>query len=240
MGFFGVILVWATQTKINTANFYLASTNLQSFVARTFKFALPRTVWVAIVGAIVYLLMLINIFEYLVQALAIQAVLIVSWTGIALTQIGYERLRSSSEGQTEFRPGRVPQFNPAGLGAWIISSGVGLYLLFATEAFGVTWSPIITFALAILIYGIALRFARREWFVLERPYDPKEEVEDPWEARVRCSQCDHSYLAVEMDRDPRSSYAPLCAACATVAGPDFHRQAASESERLSAPSTRTE
>ncbi len=240
MGFFGVILVWATQTKINTANLYLASTNLQSFVARALKVALPRTVWVAIVGAIVYLLMLINIFEYLVQALAIQAVLIVSWTGIALTQIGYRRVQTNSEEQTEFRPGRVPQFNPAGLGAWFVSSGVGLYLLFGTEAFGVTWSPIITFALAILIYGSALRFARRKWFVLERPYDPKEEVDDPWEARVRCSRCDHSYLAIEMDRDPRSSYAPLCAACATVAGPDFHRQAASESEHLSATSTHTE
>lgn len=229
MGFFGVILVWATQTKINTANFYLASTNLQSFIARTLKVALPRTVWVAIVGVIVYLLMLINIFEYLVQALAIQAVLIVGWTAIALTQIAYQRLQTGSEEQTEFRPGRVPQFNPAGLGAWFVSSGVGLYLLFGTEAFGATWSPIITFALAILIYGFALRFARKEWFVLERPYDPREEVDDPWEARVRCSRCDHSYLALEMDRDPSSSYATLCAACATVASPDFHRQAASES-----------
>ncbi len=242
MGFFGVILVWATQTKINTANFYLASTNLQSFFARVLKVSLPRTGWVAIIGVLVFLVMLIDIFQYLILALAIQAIFIVSWTGIALTQIGYERLQSRSEEQMEFRPGRIPQFNPAGLGAWFISSGIGLYLTFGTEAFGATWAPFIAFALAILIYGAALRFARKSWFVLERPHDPKEEVDDPWEARVRCSQCDHSYLAQEMDRDPRPSYKhePLCAACATVAGPDFHRQAASESEHLSAPSTHTE
>ena len=53
---------------------------------------------------------------------------------------------------------------------------------------------------------------------MERPDDPTDEVDDPWEARVRCHACDKSYIAQEMDRDPTAGHQAICAACAP-AGP---------------------
>ena len=44
--------------------------------------------------------------------------------------------------------------------------------------------------------------AQPQWFAMKRPNDPIDEVEDAWEARVRCHRCDKSYVAQEMDRDP--------------------------------------
>ena len=59
--------------------------------------------------------------------------------------------------------------------------------------------------------------AQPQWFAMARPYDPIDEVEDAWEARVRCHRCDKSYVAHEMDRDPTGGHEAICAACATGA-----------------------
>jgi hypothetical protein len=51
---------------------------------------------------------------------------------------------------------------------------------------------------------------------MARPNDPREAVEDPWSARIRCGQCGHHYLAAEIDRDPSKEQQPICAACAAT------------------------
>ena len=217
MGIFGVALIWVSQTRINTANFYLASTNLESFFSRVFKLKLPRTIWAVIVGAIVYLIMLTNVFSYILRALRWQGVFIVAWVGIALTHIAYDhfvyRRRHPEADLFEFRPGRVPRFNPAGLVAWFLASAVGIYLVEAGGPTGGVWSPPVTFVLSVVIYAIMLEVqaGHRAWYVMDRPYDPRGEVNDPWQARVHCAFCDRFYLAVEMDRDPSSGYKPICA-----------------------------
>ncbi|GAA1239528.1 hypothetical protein GCM10009676_25280 [Prauserella halophila] len=58
---------------------------------------------------------------------------------------------------------------------------------------------------------------------LSRPHDPRGEVDDPWEARVRCHRGERAYIAVEMDRDPSSEHRPICASCAQTS-PTFVRQ----------------
>jgi hypothetical protein len=232
MGFAGVLLIWVSQTRINTANFYLASTNLQSFLARVFKLRLPRTVCVVLVGGIVYAVMLTDVFSFILDALRYQGVFIVAWVGVALTHIAWERQRGIKPEQLEFRPGRVPLFNPAGLIAWFGSAGVGILMLEikSIQPFGGTWSAPITFVLSIAIYYVSLQFARRSWFVLDRPNDPRHEVDDVWETRVRCHKCDKSYVAMEMDRDPEAGHQAICAECATESS-TYYRAAHAESQQ---------
>lgn len=216
MGIVGVALIWVSQTRINTANFYLASTNLESFFSRVFKVKLPRVAWTVIVGAIVYLIMLTNVFSYILKALAWQGVFVVAWVGIALTHV---TLRSRD--LPEFRPGRVPYFNP-GVIAWVVASGAGIYLAESMGAVGATWSPPVTFVLSVVLYGLLLMVSRASWFEMRRPADPRQEVDDMWEARVRCSRCDRSYIAVEMDRDPTNGHQPICAGCASASTSFYH------------------
>ena len=73
----------------------------------------------------------------------------------------------------------------------------------------------ITFVLAVLVYAAALAVAKDGWFALPRPHDPRDEVDSSWDDRVRCGVCHRSYVALEMDRDPRHGHRPICAACAT-------------------------
>lgn len=215
MGLFGVLFILVTQTRINTANYYLASTNLDAFFSRVFRIRMPRLGWLLLAGGLAYLLMLTDVLSYLLAALAWQAVFIIAWVGIALAHIA---LHSREEnGLPEFRPGRVRAIAP-GLAAWFLAAGSGIALLSLGGAFGAMWSSLITFALSVVLY-VAASKVRGRW-LLNRPGDPRDEVSDIWTARVRCHRCSHSYTAVEMDRDPSTSdHAAICAACGITSIP---------------------
>jgi purine-cytosine permease-like protein len=227
MGLAGVAFIWISQTRINTGNLYNAANNLERFVGDAFSAKLPRWVWVIVCGAASYAVMLTDVFSFILDALRYQGVLVTAWVAIILTQIAYTHRRRILPERVEFRPGRVPAVNPGGVAAWLLSSALGIYLIEAGGSFGATWGPPITAVVAGGAYALALTHAHDRWFVRARPGDPRAEVDDPWSARVRCAQCDRSYVALEMDRNPAAGHSPICAACATDRG--FLRAARSES-----------
>lgn len=236
-GLLGVLLIAITQFRINVANAYLASTNLQSFFSRLFRLHLPRVFWLVVAGAIGFILMLTNIFSYVNDALAYQGIAIVAWVAIALAHIGWSRLQGKRIDQQEFRPGRVPAVNPGGLLAWAVATGIGVYLkvgLSSTSQLFATWGLPITFGIAFSIYVASLWLARSSWFALERPGDPLREIDDPWEVRIRCHRCKRFFLGQETDRDPTANHEPICAECAT--GMHFYSAARREAQALRAES----
>ncbi|WP_214370230.1 purine-cytosine permease family protein [Pseudonocardia sp. H11422] len=227
MGIFGVLFILATQTRINTANFYLASTNLEAFFSRVFRVRMPRVAWLLVAGVLAYLLMLTNVLSYLLAALAWQAVFIIAWVGVALTHVALNR-GGDKNGLPEFRPGRVKAITP-GLAAWFLAAGCGIFLLTLGGRFGATWSSLITLVLSVVLYLTASKLPGR--WLLDRPGDPRDEVADIWEARVKCHRCEHSYTAVEMDRDPSTpDHAAICAACG-ITSTDFLRAARADAGR---------
>jgi purine-cytosine permease-like protein len=234
-GLLGLALIVITQMRINTVNLYLASTNFQSFFSRVFRLNLPRTAWVVVACAVGYLLMLTNVFSYVLDALNYQGIAIVAWVGVALAHVWYLRGHRLKLEGLEFRPGRIPAFNPGGVAAWVAATAVGVILKITdttSSQFFDTWGLPLTFAIAFGIYALATRFARPGWFAMARPNDPALEVDDPWEARVRCHRCEKSYLAREMDRDPTAGQQPICAACAT--GTAFYAAARREAHQTEA------
>ncbi|GAA4555598.1 allantoin permease [Pseudonocardia xishanensis] len=232
-GIFGVALVWVSQTRINTANYYLASINAESFFARVFRIRLPRRIWVVLVGIAVFALMLTNAISYLLKALQWQGVVVVAWVAIALVYLAFARRDRRRSEDFEFRPGRVPAFNMVGLGAWLTASVIGIVMVEFGGAFGATWAPPAAFLVAGALYT-AGRFATGERYVLlSRPNDPRMEVDDPWEARVECATCERSYIAQEMDRNPATpDHAPICGECGS--NDNAYLAAAYEEARTSA------
>jgi purine-cytosine permease-like protein len=228
-GLVGLALILITQMRINTVNLYLASTNLQSLFSRVFRLTLPRTVWLVVACVITYLLMLTNVFSYVLDALNYQGIAIVAWVGVALAHVAYLRRRKIAMGNVEFRPGRVPAFNPGGIVAWVAATAIGVILKIIdtdTSQFFELFGLPLTFVLSVGIYTVSLGAAKRGWIELSRPYDPMDEVEDPWTARARCHACDRSYAVREMDRDPVAGHQAICASCAT--GPAFYAAARRE------------
>jgi hypothetical protein len=213
LGGWGLFLVWVTQARINTANFYVASTNMEALWTRLFRTRLPRVWAVLLCGAITYVFMLTDVLSYLLVALAWQGAFIASWVSIMLVHIILSPA-GDKNGLPEFRPGRLAKVS-AGAWVWIGSSVLGALVYQFGGPVGATWSTPLTFGLGALLYALVFKTQSRK-VLLRRTNDPRDEVDDIWEARIRCHACDHSYIAVEMDRDP--SHAGLAAICTACAG----------------------
>jgi purine-cytosine permease-like protein len=157
LGFFGLVVIFVSQTRINTANYYLASTNLDAFAARVFRLKLPRWVWILASGVIAYLFMLTDVLSYLLKALAWQGVFVTAWVAIALVYIAMSRKNTGSLPEiTE------SNLRPIAAGAiiWVIASAIGIYL---TEQSGsadlAALAPLITVAVSAVGYLATYRLS---------------------------------------------------------------------------------
>jgi hypothetical protein len=158
MGVLGLLIVFASQTRINTANYYLGAANLRSFGERVFRINMPNIVWVLLSSAIIYLLMLLPIVQYLLLARAWQGVLVTAWVAIALTHVVLDRGRNQEHaniGDDRYRP-----FNSNGLIAWVVATIIGIVMLQLGQinpelvGIGSTWGPILTVVVASAVYGL--------------------------------------------------------------------------------------
>lgn len=161
MGILGLIVIIASQTRINTANYYLSSANLKAFGERVLKIRIPNIAWVLISSVIIFLCMLLPIVQYLLIALAWQGVLVTAWVAIALVHILLNRGQNGEHaaiGDHHYRT-----FNANGLIAWIVATAVGLVMLQLgvinpdLGGIGSTWGPILTAVLGGAIYAILWR-----------------------------------------------------------------------------------
>lgn len=158
MGFWAVLLVWISQTRINTANYYLASTNLEALGRHALRLRLPRVVWVLVGSLIMFVVMLTNVFSYILTALSWQGVLVTGWVAIALTHVALQRRKTTA---VESDAETSALVSLPGVIAWVTASVVGLGLLEAGPAWSGTWGPILTAAVAAALYAGLQPLARR-------------------------------------------------------------------------------
>ncbi|CAB3767028.1 allantoin permease [Burkholderia sp. MSh2] len=164
MGVWGLLFVWVTQSRINTANYYLATVNMQAFFLKAAGLRAPKFVWALVVGAVVYALMMADIFSRILQALAYQGIFVVAWVGVALAHILSARYGQLVGDDVECRDAHVPAFNPGGLTAWFAGAFAGLLLNQAT-GFVASLSAPATFVVSWAVYHTLLGTAKRSWFV---------------------------------------------------------------------------
>ncbi|MFP2769901.1 purine-cytosine permease family protein [Oceanisphaera sp. KMM 10153] len=153
MGFAGLAFVWVSQTRINTANFYLATINLQSCLEKGLGLRLPKLACGVLVGVVVYLLMLTNVFEFILQALAYQGILVVAWVGLALSHIFFD------PGTVRYGE-QAPRLRSAGLGAWLAAAGLGIGCMMAGEHWSNLSAPL-SFVTAFGLYSLLNRRSAR-------------------------------------------------------------------------------
>ncbi|WP_028299709.1 purine-cytosine permease family protein [Oceanospirillum beijerinckii] len=165
MGIWGLLFVWVSQTRINTANFYLAADNMQAFFEHFGLKQVPRFIWAIVVGAVVYLLMLLDVFSFILQALAYQGIFVVAWVAIALAHIFSPKYDQLFNGEVNCDIDQVVSFNPRGLIAWFGGAGLGIVLLNYAGATLALFSAPLTFIFSFLVYLMLLNSAKQHWFV---------------------------------------------------------------------------
>jgi hypothetical protein len=215
LGIVGLLIILASQTRINSLNYYLASANWQRLVSGLTGLRIPRLAWVVVVSVAVYLLMLTDVFSYLQRALTWQGVLLVGWGAIVLTH--FLLVPEDRKLGAEFRARRLPAVT-WGLAVWLIVSAVGIYLVEADSAPAnlKAIAQLVVFVLAVVLYAVGVKLLPSS--VRSGSPDVRQDVADAWETRVRCHVCDRSYVAQEMDYDRSAGNAAICDACATSAG----------------------
>ncbi|MDH4557927.1 allantoin permease [Pseudomonas sp. BN417] len=154
MGLAGLLFVWISQTRINTGNFFLAATNLQAFCTLLGLSQVPYAASALLTGALVYLLMLFDVFSYILQALAYQSLFIVGWVAIALAHLLGTRT-------DRYRLDKLPALRARGLLAWALSAAVGIGLHLSGDAALATASAPAAFITAFLGYLAAPLLLRR-------------------------------------------------------------------------------
>jgi len=150
-GGFALAFVWVSQTRINTANYYVSTVNMQAFFESQMRVRLPRIVWASGVGAVVLILMLAtDVLSYILVALNYQGSFVTAWVGVALAHV----LRHGSfvepcGGWSAFLE-RLPSFRAAGMVSWLSGSGVSLALM---QADG--WARTFATPAALIVAGAA-------------------------------------------------------------------------------------
>lgn len=146
LGFVGVLVIFVSQTRINSASYYLASSNMDAFVTRVFRLALPRWLFVGITGVIVYVVMLTDVLTWILKALAWQGVFVTAWVAVAIVYV--LRAKHHSQELPEIRRSHLPQV-AAGALVWLAASGIGIWLTEQTSWPTIAQlAPLITFVLA--------------------------------------------------------------------------------------------
>jgi hypothetical protein len=153
MGLSGLLFIWVSQTRINTANFQLATVNLQAFIYRVFKLKLSKIVVAILVGAVVFSLMLTDVFSFILLALAYQSIFVVSWVVIALTYIFINKNKETYDEETIQASLQQPNVKYAGIFAWGISSVTGVLMLNSSSEVS-QYASLATIIIAVTTYSL--------------------------------------------------------------------------------------
>jgi hypothetical protein len=162
LGVTALLFIWVTQTRINSANYYLATVNMQAFFA---KLGLRghKWMWAVVVGIVALVMMrATDVFNYLLLALNYQGIFVTAWVGVALTHVLSPRYGHLFGDRLYYHFHEVPRFNPAGLSAWFVAAGVGLAMTLSGA--GAAYAPLVTLALSVVGYAGLLSVAKPTWF----------------------------------------------------------------------------
>ncbi len=152
----GLAWVLVTQTRINSANFYIATVNLQAFLEEALGLRVPKVLCATIIGAVVLLLMrTTDVFSYILAAQRYQGIFLTAWVGVAAAHIT-AALRSSrgraGSGAAAARTSHEPlPYRWRGILSWSCGVIAGLGLM-ALGGLAVTFSAPVTLLMAALVY----------------------------------------------------------------------------------------
>tara|TARA_B100001059_G_scaffold79526_1_gene77402 strand:+ start:31565 stop:32932 length:1368 start_codon:yes stop_codon:yes gene_type:complete len=159
-GLAGVVFVIASQMRINTLNYQLATVNLQAFL-KHIGIQITKVASALCVGALVFLLMLSNVLDMLVETLGYLGIFVGAWCAIAIvhmTLVGertiictHEKLESDGEGK----------FWHSSTVTWILSSGLGVAVMEFSEPTMALYATPTAIAAATFLHALHLKLTAK-------------------------------------------------------------------------------
>jgi purine-cytosine permease-like protein len=148
-GIAGLIWVTVTQTRINSANFYVTTVNLQAFLEEALRWRASKLACAVAVGVAALIFMRsTNVLGSILVAVHYLGIFLIAWVGVALSHVlSAGRKRVACE---ETAP---PDFKWAGLFSWLAGVLLGIALGFGGGAWNTLAAPA-TLLVSALIYRV--------------------------------------------------------------------------------------
>lgn len=157
IGSAGLILVAASQFRINAINLYAGSLSLSNFGRRAFGIAPGRHAWMCALAAVGTVLAVLGVYQNILSILVFESVFVCAWVGVLVAVIWTQRL---AHDRTKWDPNSAPQFDGLGIASLFLGLTVGVpaSLLGNDMLKGV--APILAFVSAMVLPVIVARASK--------------------------------------------------------------------------------
>ena len=140
----GLLWITVTQTRINSANFYVATVNLQAFLEEALRLRLSKPVCAGLVGVAAFLFMRsTDILGTILVAVHYLGIILVAWVGVAVAHV----LGAGRRPEVE----QTRELEWSGLAAWLVGVAIGMGLGLLNGALATLAAPA-TFVASALVY----------------------------------------------------------------------------------------
>lgn len=148
-GVTGLIWVTVTQTRINSANFYVTTVNLQAFLEEALHWRLPKAVCATVVGIAVFMFMRsMNVLGTILIAVHYLGIFLIAWVGVAVSHV-----LSAGKVVVALEDARLPEFKWNGLLSWVTGVLVGIGFGFVGGSLDTFAAPV-TLVVSALVYRL--------------------------------------------------------------------------------------
>lgn len=151
----GLAWVFVTQTRINSANYYVATLNFQAALEELLGVRVPKLLCAVLTGMLVLALMrATDVFSYMLAALAYQGIFVTAWVGLAVAHVSRKaEVKERGNIRAKEPDGEQRRLLLPGVAAWLggVTVGTGLMLAGGNTA---TLSAPATLSVAALLYWL--------------------------------------------------------------------------------------
>ena len=159
-GFAGVIFVIASQMRINTLNYQLATVNLQAFL-KHIGIHVTKVASALSVGGLVFLIMLGNVLHVLVETLAYLGIFVGAWCAIAIVHMTLAGEKEVIGAHAELESSGEGNFWHSSTLTWVLSSGVGVVVMEFSEPTMALYATPTAIASAVLLHVAQLKLTAK-------------------------------------------------------------------------------
>jgi purine-cytosine permease-like protein len=224
LGVWGVLWVLVTQLRIQNMNYYSASLATANFVARIFRWAPGRQLWILMTAVVTAAASITGILNHLTDVLTFFGVVLLAWCGTLLGGMVFgPRYLGVSLARVEYRRGYLRNWGPASLSGLAAGSVVGGYLTIGSVP-DASYAPFVgqmaALFLAFAVFGAVAAAGKGSAALFARPARPDwEEAPDaPVELGERvasCVACSGTFIRTDMMPCPKDDHIALCSVCAS-------------------------
>ncbi len=205
------VFIIISQLKINVTNAYAGSIAWSNFFSRLTHSHPGRVAWLVFNVAIAFLLIILGVYQALVEILGLYSIIAVAWVGALSADLIINKPLGISPSHIEFRRAYLYDINPVGVGS------IAIAIIAAMISYTGIMGEVMKALSSYLALGVAfcsaplIAFATRGKYYLAREPD----IDFSGATEEQCCICEKNYEIEDMAGCPIYD-GPICSLCCSL------------------------